>query len=227
MSATHRTVWATDNSAAGIAAAFVRAGDVTRVGPCGPINAPMVLIPGHASSASVSVRRSSLVAAIRASRFAIAGYAVPFHSRSNPTTNGRANIIEPRAFDCAIATGDIYLLRDHLEGRPSWASASAHTLHLETDAYGLWFDAALPDTPDGRDLHRRIRFDGISGVSIGWAGGWAELLADGCTQRWSEVNLWELSLLTTPRKPAFSGTWVNESRIAQARRAAQTARSAA
>ena len=226
MSATHRTVWATDNSAAGIAAAFIRAGEVTRVGPFGPINAPMVLIPGHASRASVGVRWPSLVAAIRASRFPIAGYAVPFHARSNATSSGRAHIIERGAFDRALA-GPIYLLRDHTEGRPSWASTLSKTLHLEADAYGVWFEAALPDTPDGRDLHRRIRFDGISGVSIGWAGGFAELLPDGRTQCWSEVNLWELSLLTTPRKPAFSGTWVDESRIAQARRASQTGRSAA
>lgn len=142
------------------------------------------------------------LAAIRASRNAIAGYASLFN---RVTTNG--NTYVPGAFRAADVR---YLLREHAgfptgAALPSLASVGRGTLHVETDRLGLWFEAAL-DAGDAAEWLPAIGSRRI-GVSIGWTGSVEERTLVNGVNVYRAISLFEISLVKG--HGACPGVWVD------------------
>lgn len=141
---------------------------------------------------------------IRAHPYAIGGYACAFNQVY--CRGGVRHLVRPGTFARAIADHGWLLLRDHIEGVPSQASTRANTLHVEEDEYGLWFEASLPDDAAGAQLMDRVRRREITEMSTGSVHSVGDVL-DG-VQVWSQINAWELSLVTPPGRAARAGTFV-------------------
>src|SRR5262249_39180510 len=76
--------------------------------------------------------------------------------------------INRHAFDRALASGqDVRLLWNHNQDEPL-ARVSNKSLRLWTDDAGLHFDAVLPNTTRGRDLHELIRSGVVGECSFGF-----------------------------------------------------------
>jgi len=168
-----------------------------------PMGTLVATLPASPSWARGPVVTSDL-AAIRASRYAIAGYASLFNCT---TTNGHS--YRPGAFRAADVR---YLLRDHAgfmttrPALPSVASRERRTLHVETDSRGLWFEAAL-DAEDAAEWLPAIRRRAVS-VSIGWLGNLADRTIVGGVKVWRAAEVWEISLLSKGIG-ACPGVWVD------------------
>jgi len=223
-------ICAKDSTPAAISDAFARQAAHMRPGPLGPIGQCVVYIPGQARSPDGQVGKTRspataiAVAAparpvraldrIRAAPYAIGGYACTFNQAYR--RNGVLNRLAPGAVARAIAAGNIYLLRDHAEGAPSQASTDAGTLHVEEDEYGFWFEAALPEDADGALLLNRISTGDIREVSTGSVDD-LFVTVDGI-RVWIQLNVWEISLATPPRRAARVGTFVHRNLVARHRR---------
>jgi HK97 family phage prohead protease len=105
----------------------------------------------------------------------ITGYAAVFDSFSEPIGGpfslggGFKENIAPRAFDsCLHGNPDVRCLRNHdpnfLLGR-----TKACTLSLSTDATGLRYRCALPNSQLGEDVYQAVKRGDISGSSFGFA----------------------------------------------------------
>jgi HK97 family phage prohead protease len=227
-------IHARDASPAAVAEAFTRAAAQTRHGLFGPIDAPMIVIPASRAlgvqapprepRAAAAVRpqprpvaaADRALASIRSSPYAIGGYAAVFNRTSR---GGNPIWIAPGAFRGAIAARSVYLVLNHPEAgeRPSLASQAAGSLHLEEDARGLWFEAALRDDDAGRRAFRLIHSNAAAGMSWGSCGGTQDANAvGGC--RYTSLAIWEISIVAPPERPRFEGTWVAINGVARRRR---------
>jgi HK97 family phage prohead protease len=186
----------------------------------------MVIIPGGpqalgrpARPTMPAARPRGVVESIRSSSRSIAGYAMRFGAMSP-----RREYVKEGAFTQWLASREnAFLLLDHVQGRPSFASTAAGTLHLEVDRLGLWLEAALRDDDDGARVCALIDEHKIAGVSPSWSSDQSEgydiTICTGPVRVVTSMRPWEFSLLTRPKHPRFSGTWV--SRTAEALRARQ------
>jgi HK97 family phage prohead protease len=216
---------ATDASPAEIAKAFARAAPKDW-GPLGPINSLVVYIPGgpqavgHPARPTMPAPRPrGVVENIRASRFSIAGYAVRFGLMTP-----KREYVKAGAFTRWLASReDVYLLFNHVQVRPSFASIAAGTLYLEEDRLGLWLEASLRNDDDGARVCALIDQHEITGVSPSWDRGESDgddvRIFTGPVRVWTSLRPFELSLLARPNQPRFTGSWV--SRTAEALRQRQ------
>ncbi len=144
---------------------------------------------------------------IRAHPYAIGGYACTFNQVFR--RGGVPTIVAPGAFARAIIEGDWHLLLNHAfspPSSPSQASTVAGTLHVEEDDYGLWFEAQLPDNPDGTRLMDQVRRREVCGVSA--ASHNLTVMEVNGIDVWSAMETWEISLMMPPNRAACPGTFV-------------------
>ena len=76
-------------------------------------------------------------------------------------------VIAPGAFDASLRQRDVIALHSHDAARIV-GRVKAGTLSLTSDAMGLAFENALPDTSDGRDLAVQIERGDLAGMSFGF-----------------------------------------------------------
>jgi HK97 family phage prohead protease len=153
---------------------------------------------------------------IRAHRYGVGGYASLFHQE---TTNGYVYL--PGAFRAA----DVRHLRLNHAGlpgcgpvRPSLASVDMGTLYVETDAIGLWFEAALYEDTEGAGVMSDIRTRRIGGVSIGWELSSHDATTSGRLTVVRKLGIFEISILSAGVRPGCPGTWVDVNADARVRR---------
>lgn len=106
------------------------------------------------------------------------------------------DVIAPGAFARTLASGRrIKMLWQHDPDRPVgvWHAA-------EEDARGLKIRGRLLDTQLGREARTMLKAGALDGLSIGYRAVAAENV-DGA-RRLTEVELWEVSLVTFPMQPA-------------------------
>lgn len=128
----------------------------------------------------------------------VAGYAATFDQ-----PNERREVLRRGAF--ATQEWPLFLLADHVVGRPSYASSRRGTLETQEDGYGLWFQATLDDDAEGFEMWCLIRFAGVTGISVGGSG-WQHR-QEGRLKAFVCMPIYELSVLTSGG-PRFPGTWV-------------------
>ena len=137
----------------------------------------------------------------------IAGYSARWDERFTPSSTGRAERVLRGAFTDAIRGRRVQLRIDHGGPSSTVASMADGTLRLAQDSRGLWFSARLPRTAEGRRLLAAIRQGEIKSVSPGWTGkhvtGYPE-------QLYTRIDLTEISLLTSTRRPAWPSCWVRD-----------------
>lgn len=132
------------------------------------------------------------------------GYAAVFNSESEPLPF-RERIL-PGAFAKSLRSrNDIRMYLNHDTGRVL-ASRRAGTLRLSEDQHGLFVEADLPPTTDGRDLSILMKRGDVDSMSFGFSvpsGGdsWSN---DGNTRELREVRLHEVSVVTG--FPAYTAT---------------------
>ncbi|MDR3176215.1 MAG: HK97 family phage prohead protease [Desulfovibrio sp.] len=133
----------------------------------------------------------------------LTGYAAVFDQETRIA--GFTEVIRPGAFKASLAGRDILALVDHDPAR-LLARTKSGTLRLEEDAKGLFFEIALPDTIEARDILTLAERGDIGGMSFGftvatggegWHGQKRELRA---------VVLHEISVVHA--WPAYEGTTV-------------------
>jgi HK97 family phage prohead protease len=132
------------------------------------------------------------------------GYAAVFNSESEPLPFRER--IMPGAFSKSLRSrNDIRMYLNHDTGRVL-ASRRAGTLRLNEDQHGLFVEADLPPTTDGRDLSILMKRGDVDSMSFGFSvpsGGdwWSE---DGNTRELREIRLHEVSVVTG--FPAYTAT---------------------
>jgi uncharacterized protein len=111
-----------------------------------------------------------------------------------------ADVILPGAFRASLArrpAADVRMLFQHDPAEPIgvWT-------HLAEDARGLFARGTLlPGVMRGRELIALITAGGIDGLSIGFRTIRARRDALSGERRISEIDLWEISLVTFPMQP--------------------------
>jgi HK97 family phage prohead protease len=149
---------------------------------------------------------------IRAHRYGVGGYAAVFNAIH------AGALFRPGAFDAVLRRGRLYLLLNHAEAgiAPSLASMTTGTLRAEEDSHGLWFEAMLSDP----SIYAAVVSGAATGVSTGASGGFDHVYSVRGVQEIVRSGAWELSILTSPRRPACPSTWVMTNAAARARREA-------
>lgn len=148
---------------------------------------------------------------IRNHPHAIAGYVARFDVVS--PHGGRREQIRPGAFAKALLAGGWFLFENHRnyadDGALSLSSMRTGTLHVEEDAVGLWFEAALRDDADGARMMALLHRGQVLGASTGsrFNGGLDHWLTGNGVDILTESNPGEISLMTNAQ-PARQGTWV-------------------
>ncbi len=138
----------------------------------------------------------------------IGGYANVFGiliSVSLGRTGGTDAVVRRGAFRVPLATGTSSLLHNH-DRSVCLASTAADTLHLEEDAYGLWVEAILPDTEQGRRLAQLASLRRLTGMSLG-STGLEGFFTIGGIQTFDSMALWEVSVLSGDTRPGCRQTW--------------------
>ena len=159
----------------------------------------------------------------------IRGHAAVFDSQSE-NLGGFVEIIAPGAFTESLAQDDVVLLNGH-DSRQPLARMSAGNLTLREDDKGLFFEADLPDTSGGRDLHRLVADGVLRSMSFGFTIEQAadESFKEGCNglliRRLRRIRLMEISPVTWPAYPASTvsaaGDTIRAARSAPAPRKAK------
>lgn len=135
------------------------------------------------------------------------GYAAVFNSDSEPLPF--IERILPGAFKRSLKSrNEIKLFMNHNMDKVL-GSTRAKTLKLVEDDKGLFAEAILPDTTDGRDLSVLMQRGDVNSMSFGFSvpqGGdnWS---SDGQTRELKEVRLHEVSIVTG--FPAYQATSAN------------------
>lgn len=135
------------------------------------------------------------------------GYAAVFNSDSEPLPF--IERILPGAFKRSLKSrNEIKLFMNHNMDKVL-GSTRAKTLKLVEDDKGLFAEAILPDTTDGRDLSVLMKRGDVNSMSFGFSvpqGGdnWS---SDGQTRELKEVRLHEVSIVTG--FPAYQATSAN------------------
>jgi hypothetical protein len=92
------------------------------------------------------------------------GYAAVFRAKTDVCGIWTEEFL-PGAFGHSLQTRDVLAVHSHDTGRVV-GRMKAGTLSLREDDKGLWFENALPDTSDGRDLGVQIARGDIAGMSF-------------------------------------------------------------
>ena len=92
------------------------------------------------------------------------GYAAVFRTKTDVAGIWTEEFL-PGAFTSSLQTRDVLAVHSHDTGRVV-GRMKAGTLSLREDDKGLWFENALPDTSDGRDLGVQIGRGDIAGMSF-------------------------------------------------------------
>lgn len=132
------------------------------------------------------------------------GYAAVFNSDSEPLPFTER--IMPGAFAKSLRSrNDIRMYLNHDTGRVL-ASRRAGTLRLNEDQHGLFVEADLPPTTDGRDLSILMQRGDVDSMSFGFSvpSGGDKWSPDGNTRELREVRLHEVSVVTG--FPAYTAT---------------------
>ena len=132
------------------------------------------------------------------------GYAAVFNSDSQPLPF--IERIAPGAFKRSLQSrNEVKLLWNHDSGEPL-ASVRGGTLKLYEDSNGLKVQATLANTTRGRDVAELIRSKVIDSMSFGFSvikDAWSN---DGNTRTLEAVQLWEVSIVSSPAYQATAGT---------------------
>lgn len=138
----------------------------------------------------------------------ISGYAAVFGAQSL-NLGGFREVIAPGAFRESIRNDDVVLLHGHDSTQPL-ARVSSGNLELREDSIGLYFEADLPDTTGGKDLHRLVSDRILKNMSFGFS------IKRAQDEEWQEgpdglllrtlrrISLLEVSPVTWPAYPASS-----------------------
>ena len=152
----------------------------------------------------ITLNDFELRAATEGDGMTFSGYAAVFNSESEPLPFRER--IMPGAFSKSLRSrNDIRMYLNHDTGRVL-ASRRAGTLRLNEDQHGLFVEADLPPTTDGRDLSILMKRGDVDSMSFGFSvpsGGdwWSE---DGNTRELREIRLHEVSVVTG--FPAYTAT---------------------
>jgi HK97 family phage major capsid protein/HK97 family phage prohead protease len=93
---------------------------------------------------------------------------IPYKSLSEPIGyNGEREMLWPGCFAESLKRNDIYLIVSHDSARPLASSASG-TLRMQDGPLALSFEADLPNTQAGRDLHESIKRGDFKKMSFGF-----------------------------------------------------------
>lgn len=138
----------------------------------------------------------------------VVGYAAVFNSPTKiPDVSGRnfVEVVRPGAFSRHLKEGkDTVALFNHDDSKLLGRTSSG-TLRLQEDNRGLWFEVTLPDTPTANELRALIERRDISGCSFAFTlGPKGERWGAGPTRELLDLDLWDVSLVTTPAYPSTS-----------------------
>jgi hypothetical protein len=155
----------------------------------------------------------------------IVGYAAVFNAWSEDLGGFRESI-KPGAFANALKDSDTRALINHDPNHVLGRTKSG-TLTLREDEVGLWYEVALPDTQDARDLITKIKRGDIDGNSFAftvalddWA--WSD---DTIRRVIEEVDqLYDVGPVTYPAYPQTSASV--RSRISELQRTAPNGQAA-
>ncbi len=134
----------------------------------------------------------------------LAGYAALFNQDAH-IDGAFVELIRRGAFSESLKNRDILCLVDHDPARLLGRTSSG-TLTLREDEKGLYYELALPDTQEARDVYALAQRGDLGGMSFGftvqdggdrWTGDRRELI---------NVDLLEISIVHS--WPAYSGTSV-------------------
>lgn len=176
--------------------------------------------PAPARRTSTAVRVAGPITEVRrmaGSPGTIAGYAAMFNKPSVPLPF--IEQLAPGAFRSTLdrvkrGEHDVLALTEH-NGNNLLGRLTAGNLTLKEDAVGLRFTLELPDTQLGRDVRELVGRGILRGMSFSFSvvkESWAK--ADGGRSRRTihDLNLFEVSVVSTPAYPATSVTATRSAR---------------
>lgn len=132
------------------------------------------------------------------------GYASVFNQPSLPLPF--TEIVKPGAFKRSLQSRSrMMLLWNHDTSNPL-ASTRNGSLRMVEDSHGLLVTATLPDTTLGRDIAELVRTGVIDAMSFGFSVKRDSWSGDGQTRYLDDVDLYEVSLVSTPAYEQTSGT---------------------
>lgn len=132
------------------------------------------------------------------------GYASVFNEPSLPLPF--TEIVKPGAFKRSLQSRSrMMLLWNHDTSNPL-ASTRNGSLRMVEDSHGLLVTATLPDTTLGRDIAELVRTGVIDAMSFGFSVKRDSWSGDGQTRYLDDVDLYEVSLVSTPAYEQTSGT---------------------
>jgi len=163
----------------------------------------------------------------------IRGFAIPYGQPAFVDYHDQMVQIAPNAFSEAIRQGAVRLQMNHeyRESRGVLAAQNEGTLRLVETAAGVFFSAAVVDEHYRWLLTQYAELNAIAGVSPAWKVR-SERLTRGLNgvSTIERAELTEISIITSPSRPAFSATWAvvsdPERERAQRQRDAALARAA-
>ena len=220
-----RVMRAKDNTSGGISEAFTEAARSTRPGLFGPINPPMVLIPGGdyegglkrgrpqaAVTAAVAKRsRAAVLPKAWNPSYVVVGGCATTYGMTLLDPGGERIEISPYAFAAAIRDGEVFCTINH-DPHLRIASRLDGSLRLFETSAGLHFELNPFASVDARrlDVLGRARRGEFIGASLRYGPEWAATRNAKGARVMSRANyLIEVSLVSRSCMPVDRRTWVS------------------